>query len=243
MSLCDQSHDSIANEFASLFSTVVSRSLRLRGMLVILNRLDRICLLSAEKIWACFLRQRYSDIVSNTSSTATLFTLYHPEPGFKPSFSNQLIIDMNLPSFFYLFLFFIKVPVDLLNQWLQMRSERVKTTGLDLVTLNTLIEDSHDCLKMAIETKKRFIKIIQTTCPNPEEQLNYLQGFDDNFDVVFQNYLSYLRSWAQTTNPLHNTDIEWCERLVNKLKKEWYLSKLWSENVIRGECTAAKRFW
>jgi hypothetical protein len=98
---------------------------------------------------------------------------------------------------------------------------------------------------MAIETKRRFIKIVTTTCQKPDEQLAYLEGFDANFDVVFQNYFYYLRSWAQNiANPIHGTsDVEWCERLVNKLKKEWTLSKSWSSSVIRGECTAAKRFW
>jgi hypothetical protein len=124
MKLCDESsQDSIANAFASLYSTVVARSLRLRGMLTILNRLDQICLRSAEKIWSLFLKYSYSNIVS--SSTSQLFTLYKPESSNRLNFSNQYVKDMNLPSFFYLFLFFIKVPVDLLNQWLQMRIEKV----------------------------------------------------------------------------------------------------------------------
>jgi hypothetical protein len=151
MQLCTESQSTAANAFASMYSTVVSRSLRLRGMIAILERLDKICLLSVEKIWSYFMRQRYSDVVSNSSST-NLFQVYKPEIGSRISFSNQLVTELGLPSFFYLFLFFIKIPVDLLNQWLQMRSEKVNANDLDLLTLNTLIEDSHDCLKVGVKT-------------------------------------------------------------------------------------------
>jgi hypothetical protein len=97
---------------------------------------------------------------------------------------------------------------------------------------------------MAIDTKTKFIKIISTTCQKTDEILAYLESFDINCSHVFQNYLSYLRSWVQTiAHPMCDTDGMWCEKLVNKLEKEWNLAKRLSSNVIRGESLAANRFW
>ncbi|KAE9546301.1 hypothetical protein FO519_010487, partial [Halicephalobus sp. NKZ332] len=149
---------------------------------------------------------------------------------------------MNLPTFYHQFSFLLRVPVDLVHQWLKMRSEKVVCRHWDLLTLNTLMEDSDDCLSAAIGVKIKYMEFVTRTTQNPMEQQRYLESFDMKLDVVFQNYLGYIRHWARTATEDQDVDVEWCEQVVNVLKSEWYRAKVHSTSVSRGEATAAQLF-
>lgn len=109
---------------------------------------------------------------------------------------------MNLPSFHHQFAFITRIPVDLVHHWLvrlpnrfslfnqdnfqKMRSEKVSCAHWDLLTLNTLIEDSDDCLSAAIGVKNKYMNYVWKTRSNAVEQQNYLENFDSKLDIVFQ---------------------------------------------------------
>lgn len=85
--------------------------------------------------------------------------------------------------------------------------------------------------------------MVTMTTPHPDDQINYLESFDRRLAMVFQNYLSYLRHWTQTAAKPSHLDVEWCDRVVNKIKNEWTKTKIWSASVNQGEATSARRFW
>uniref|UniRef100_A0A914YM54 Uncharacterized protein n=2 Tax=Panagrolaimus superbus TaxID=310955 RepID=A0A914YM54_9BILA len=121
-----------------------------------------------------------------------------------------------------------------------MRSEKVSCAHWDLLTLNTLIEDSDDCLSAAIGVKKEYMNYVWKTTTNAIEQQNYLENFDSKLDIVFQNYLSYIRHWAQAATHNNDVELEWCERVIVTMKSEWERGH--SASVSRGEASAAQLF-
>lgn len=51
-----------------------------------------------------------------------------------------------------------------------------------------------------------------------------------------------MRHWTQTAAKPSHVDVEWCDRVVNKIKNEWNRAKIWSASVNQGEATSARRF-
>lgn len=65
-----------------------------------------------------------------------------------------------------------------------------------------------------------------------------------SISISIQNYLSYVRIWAQTASkPNVNCDVEWSDRVVGKISNEWMNAKKWSASVNRGEIIVARMFW
>ncbi|KAI6178322.1 Mitogen-activated protein kinase kinase kinase 4 [Aphelenchoides besseyi] len=249
----DISMDDMADKFASLYVTVVSKSLRLRGITEILGKLKRIGGVTTDKACLYFLlRRRYADVAGDSKINTLVQRLHHLhepkdnirnqhfEDACKHTYHTSVTKEMQLPNFYPIFLFFIRVEVDLVHQWLRMRSEKVSSQELDYQTLQTFIEDSHDILNAAIKIKSNYILIIQATSQNPEEHLAYLEGFDSNLDLVFRNYLAYVRTWANTVSV--KNDLEWTEKLINTLNKEYKVAKNTASSVSQGETTASKLF-
>ena len=60
---------------------------------------------------------------------------------------------------------------------------------------------------------------------------------------MFQNYLSYIRHWAQAaTIREYDAELEWCERVITTMRSEWERVKVHSASVSRGEASAAQLF-
>jgi hypothetical protein len=74
----------------------------------------------------------------------------------------------------------------------------------------------------------------------PNSSTNLLAKFDEHLEVVFQNYLSYIRLWNQTA--AKSTGIE-VEKIVTKMLTEWENARKWGEKVPRGELALARMFW
>jgi hypothetical protein len=74
----------------------------------------------------------------------------------------------------------------------------------------------------------------------PNSSTNLLAKFDEHLEVVFQNYLSYIRLWNQTA--AKSTGIE-VEKIVSKMLAEWENARKWGEKVPRGELALARMFW
>ncbi|KAH7728346.1 STE/STE11/MEKK4 protein kinase [Aphelenchoides avenae] len=230
--------------FAEMYRGVVSKSLRLHGMLEILARFRSICKNTLEKSCLSLLTPRlYAQIVggSNTTSTISYLKRKYEEKDFtNASVYGAHFRAMNLPSYYFYFIFLARVPVDLVHQWLKMRSEKVVAS--DLLTLGTLIEDSRDCLQAAIDVKNEYINTVNLTTQRADAQLDYLESFDENLATVFENYLAYVRLWAQTASAPAHSDWDWCERIVKKLQCEWESAKEYGSSVHRGKAIAANRF-
>uniref|UniRef100_A0A7E4ZW05 Protein kinase domain-containing protein n=1 Tax=Panagrellus redivivus TaxID=6233 RepID=A0A7E4ZW05_PANRE len=216
----------------TMYSNVVSRSLRLRGMQDVLNRLRT---LYSKRIDKAMIPLQYPKLYAQAAASSKValddvkgLTIYSA-PAHK----------MNLPCLRPQFMFLARLPVDLVYHWLKMRIQRVVCQKWDILTLNTLIEDSDDCLSAAIGVKNRFLERLAQTSPG------YPQGcseFDEMLDQVFQNYVTYIRYWAQTATSNVNADFEWCEKVLSKLRSRWQRAKVHAASVSRGEVAAAQTF-
>ncbi|KAI1711111.1 protein kinase domain-containing protein [Ditylenchus destructor] len=249
------SSSAISETFTELYRKVVGRSLRLRGMIEVLGRLNDICQNSLERACLSLLMPRlwaqpsWAQIVGSSEESRIVNNLKKKygvqEHGVDVvSVCSPHFTEMNLPTFHHHFMFLTRIPVDLVIQWLDIRSQKVITTEWDMLTLNTLIEDSHDCLQAAINEKNKYIDMVNLTTPQSDEQLETsLWSFDEKLNQVFQNYLSYVRIWAQTASkPNVNCDVEWSDRVVGKISNEWMNAKKWSASVNRGEIIVARMF-
>uniref|UniRef100_A0A915CVI5 Ste24 endopeptidase n=1 Tax=Ditylenchus dipsaci TaxID=166011 RepID=A0A915CVI5_9BILA len=223
----------ISEAFMELYKKVVGRSLRLRGMIEVLKRLSDICQTTLEKACLSLLMPLLYAEITSCSSTLTNFVR-----NLKRRYGVQEY-NVDLPPPFH-------VPgQNSCGSGDPVVENAVREGGLhflDLLTLNTLIEDSHDCLQAAINVKNKYVDMLKLTSQHSEEKLGSLECFDDKLNKVFQNYLSYLRFWVQTASIPTNCDAEWCDKVVEKLGNEWKNAKQWSVSINRGEITAARMF-
>uniref|UniRef100_A0A914WZV5 Protein kinase domain-containing protein n=1 Tax=Plectus sambesii TaxID=2011161 RepID=A0A914WZV5_9BILA len=154
--------------------------------------------------------------------------------------------EMHLPSFYPSFLFLVRVPLDLVHEWLKLRITSKVNRDPDPLTLETLIQDAHDCLQAAVDVKQLYQNLIQATTVDETllEKLlmDDLQEFENDLCSMFKNYLDYVRMWGETQANFDRTSAEWSQGLMQRLEDEWKLAKKIAINVLSGESDAAQRF-
>ncbi|KHN80011.1 Mitogen-activated protein kinase kinase kinase 4 [Toxocara canis] len=248
----------LLGEPENLYTAFVSRSLRLKGMRRVLKRLESVCVTTVKKAVALlqrppssyaeaagaarpYLHNRYMPLTADNYSSGALKDLgdqkFRSGEGVRYTVHHEQFIEMALPSFGNLFLFLVRVPLDLVHEWLKMRSSTQLST--DLLTLQTVIEDCHDCLKAAIAVKHQYIALVELAGLDSDTLLNTLAAFEDHLG---DSYLNCVRDWAQMEARMEGDGAEWTEKVVQNLLSEWALAKRFAINVICGESEVAHRF-
>ncbi|VDK62615.1 unnamed protein product [Cylicostephanus goldi] len=88
----------------------------------------------------------------------------------------------------------------------------------DISTLETLIEDSRDCVEDAVRVKQFFLDVIQSICPKGQKGNICTTDFDDTLKdrILSQKYLGYVERWCDAV--ARTEDVT---RLFSKLESEW----------------------
>jgi len=131
---------------------------------------------------------------------------------------------MCLPSFYPSFLFLLRIPVDLVHEWIKLRIASKVDGEADLLTMKTvfcydnierfqlylweysdnylqLIEDAHECLQAAVDVKQCYQTVVQSTTKDEAflETLLFhnLSDFEDDLCRMFQVAKFYLNTCSE----------------------------------------------
>uniref|UniRef100_A0A8R1TVV2 Protein kinase domain-containing protein n=1 Tax=Onchocerca volvulus TaxID=6282 RepID=A0A8R1TVV2_ONCVO len=243
----------------NIYTAFVSRSLRRKGMRKVLQRLNSVCFTIIRKASAMLekLPITYAEVVENGNRQRSVDYIMMPTPQYYISdclefddkqkrdlprslMNHQEFLAMNLPSFQNLFLFLVRVPLDLVHEWLKMR--RSAQLPSDLLTLQTVMEDCHDCIEAAIAVKHRFVSLVQLAGVDNKVLLGCLVPFEDELAEVFKSYLTCIRDWVHGEISNEGMGAEWTERVIENLTSQWAVARRFAVNVICGQSETVHRF-
>ncbi|VDK84024.1 unnamed protein product [Litomosoides sigmodontis] len=246
----------------NIYTAFVSRSLRRKGMRKVLQRLDSVCFLTIRKAIVMLekLPVTYAEVVESGNKQQSIdytmasipqcymndclkfdeFSLKQKRDLPQSMTNHQEFLAMKLPSFQNLFLFLVRVPLDLVHEWLKMR--RSAQLPSDLLTLQTVMEDCHDCIEAAVAVKHRFVSLVQLAGVDNKVLISCLVPFEDELAEVFKNYLTCVRDWVHGEVSTEGVGAEWTERVIQNLTSQWTVARRFAVNVICGESETVHRF-
>uniref|UniRef100_A0AAF5RVJ5 Protein kinase domain-containing protein n=2 Tax=Wuchereria bancrofti TaxID=6293 RepID=A0AAF5RVJ5_WUCBA len=246
----------------NMYTAFVSRSLRRKGMRKILQRLDSVCFTTIKKTIAMLEKSpiTYAEVVESGKRQRSMHYTMVSVPQYYVSdclkfddmsqkqkrvlprslTSHQEFLMMKLPSFQDLFLFLVRVPLDLVHEWLKMR--RSAQLPSDLLTLQTVMEDCHDCIEAAVAVKHRFVSLVQLAGVDNKVLFGFLVPFEDELAEVFKSYLTCIRDWVHGEVTTEGMSAEWTERVIQNLTSQWSVARRFAVNVISGESETVHRF-
>nr|CDP96326.1 BMA-MTK-1, isoform a [Brugia malayi] len=246
----------------NIYTAFVSRSLRRKGMRKILQRLDSVCFTTIKKTIAMLEKSpiTYAEVVESGNRQRLMHYTMVSVPQYyvndclkfddvsqkqkrdlpQSLTSHQEFLMMKLPSFQDLFLFLVRVPLDLVHEWLKMR--RSAQLPSDLLTLQTVMEDCHDCIEAAIAVKHRFVSLVQLAGVDNKVLFGFLVPFEDELAEVFKSYLTCIRDWVHGEVTTEGMSVEWTERVIQNLTSQWSVARRFAVNVISGESETVHRF-
>uniref|UniRef100_A0A915PXE2 Protein kinase domain-containing protein n=1 Tax=Setaria digitata TaxID=48799 RepID=A0A915PXE2_9BILA len=233
--LLEQSHN--------IYTAFVSRSLRRKGMRKVLQRLDSVCFTTVKKAITMLekLPITYAEVVESGSRQQSVDYATKQKRDLPHGLtSHQEFSAMKLPSFQNLFLFLVRVPLDLVHEWLKMRGSG--QLPFDLLTLQTVMEDCHDCIEAAIAVKHQFVSLVQLAGVDNKVLLGCLMPFEDELAEVFKSYLTCIRDWVHGEVSTEGVGAEWTERVIQNLTSQWTVARRFAVNVISGESETVHRF-
>uniref|UniRef100_A0A915K8X1 Mitogen-activated protein kinase kinase kinase N-terminal domain-containing protein n=1 Tax=Romanomermis culicivorax TaxID=13658 RepID=A0A915K8X1_ROMCU len=234
------------------YTHFVEKSLKLRGMRRALIRILKILTPTLLKARLTLQKREYTaagvtpKLCQKTSFSSKLddeetynLTKYGVNhPAFRQS---------NLPNYYESFLFLLKIPLNLTNEWLKIRIAQKQQREPDPITLDKLIQDCRDCLTAACDIKAFYQDYVQA-CTEDQTLLDKLlvddlEDFEANFYNMFDIYLEYVRLWADHQTSLHPVTTDWSQSLITHLENEWKFAKKVACNMLSGESDAAMKFW
>ncbi|KAM3717480.1 Mitogen-activated protein kinase kinase kinase [Dirofilaria immitis] len=243
----------------SIYTAFVSHSLRRKGMRKVLQRLDSVCFTIIRKASTMLekLPITYAEVVENGSEQQLMNYSMASTPH---CYINDYLKSedekkrdlpygltnhhefsaMKLPSFQNLFLFLVRVPLDLVHEWLKMRGSAQLPS--DLLTLQTVMEDCHDCIEAAVAVKHRFVSLVQLAGVDNKVLLGCLVPFEDELAEVFKSYLTCIRDWVHGEISNEGMGAEWTERVIENLTSQWAVARRFAVNVICGQSETVHRF-
>ncbi|VDK69371.1 unnamed protein product [Onchocerca ochengi] len=112
----------------------------------------------------------------------------------------------------------------------------------DLLTLQTVMEDCHDCIEAAIAVKHRFVSLVQLAGVDNKVLLGCLVPFEDELAEVFKSYLTCIRDWVHGEISNEGMGAEWTERVIENLTSQWAVARRFAVNVICGQSETVHRF-
>ncbi|EFO22624.2 STE/STE11/MEKK4 protein kinase [Loa loa] len=230
----------------NIYTAFVSRTLRRKGMRKVLQRLDSACFTTIRKAIAMLEKSpiTYAEVVERGNKQRSMdypMLSQKQKRDLPQSLTNhQEFMAMKLPSFQNLFLFLVRVPLDLVHEWLKMRGSAQLPS--DLLTLQTVMEDCHDCIEAAVAVKHRFVSLVQLAGVDNKVLLGYLVPFEDELAEVFKSYLTCIRDWVHGEVSTEGIGAEWTERVIQNLTSQWAVARSFATNVISGESETVHRF-
>ncbi|TKR62338.1 hypothetical protein L596_026318 [Steinernema carpocapsae] len=240
-------HKFLLERFKTLYREVVQQSLQLRGMREVLNEIAFVSNRILEKAAKSLIMKRsYAHVASDSNLLSQSFHQEHSKHTDEVTLNSEHFTFMNLPSFYPFFQFLVTIPVDLVEQWCIAKSTRSenRASKRDLLTINTLIEECHECLNAALAVKDQYVTFVKMTCLDPMHHFEYLKSFDKELVEIFLKYFDYLHEWADSGSDFSSSDMEWsaATQTVDKLIAEWRLTKAWTVSIPSAESDAARNF-
>ncbi|KAK0427773.1 hypothetical protein QR680_010420 [Steinernema hermaphroditum] len=238
----------LRDRFRQFYRDVVQQSLQLRGMREVLNQIDRVTRRPLDKAASALVsRPLYAHVASGSNLLSQSTHSDHEKKHDQMTIHHKHFAKMNLPPFYPFFQFLITIPVDLVEQWCaakSMRTDSERGGKRDLLTINTLIEECHECLTAAIDVKLQYVGFVKATCTDPSVHLSYLRALDKELEKIFMKYFEYLFEWADSGSDFTSNDMEWnsATQTVDKLISEWESTKEWTVSIPSTESEAAHAF-
>ncbi|XP_030753033.1 mitogen-activated protein kinase kinase kinase 4 [Sitophilus oryzae] len=107
--------------------------------------------------------------------------------------------NIDLPSYKSMFLFLTGVPLEVIQEYLQMRLEQ-KPENPSPLSVRQLMRELKEGLRIASKERDRvekYIAAVKSGCDKiPDCHLQRIQVFDDCVLKVFKDYLEYLEQWV-----------------------------------------------
>ncbi|KAF1769196.1 hypothetical protein GCK72_001010 [Caenorhabditis remanei] len=206
-----------------VFLEYVKKSLNLKGMKKVLNRVEKIIELTLVKTAILMQKppQSYAEATASRGSSFPFSQLMKDRYGDMAQwrFCNALSHSLNLPPLTHLFFFLVAVPMQLVVHWLEIRSatEPPDSSLLDELTFDAMITDSRDCVEEAVRIKKNYSTILQSMCskcamPGFLYPLKYTTYVLD----VFKKYIHYVKCWSNCDTVRKEPTL-----LFSRLEMEW----------------------
>ncbi|EGT33442.1 hypothetical protein CAEBREN_26292 [Caenorhabditis brenneri] len=198
-----------------VFLEYVKKSLNLKGMKKVLTRVEKIIELTLVKT-AILMQKPPPSYAAATASRGTSFPFsqtmkerYGDMAGWR--FCNATSISLNLPPLTHLFFFLVAVPMQLVVQWLEIRSatEPPDSSLLDELTFDAMITDSRDCVEEAVRIKRNYLNILQSMCSK-----------------CLHKYIHYVKCWSNRDTVRKDTTL-----LFSRLEMEWSFAVQCAQSV------------
>ncbi|CAK9294812.1 unnamed protein product [Gordionus sp. m RMFG-2023] len=141
---------------------------------------------------------------------------------------------MNLPSFRTPFLFLIRVPLDVVHEWLKLRIEQ-KPLNPSFLSANQLLRECKEVLKAAILMRHYYETFVKAVYLDNEFPNMELDTFDQDLKSMYVLYLEYLEKLVLLTP--ENTD----HTQITLLEQEWSFIKMINPYVVDQEIDASSK--
>uniref|UniRef100_A0A8L8K9G5 Protein kinase domain-containing protein n=1 Tax=Heligmosomoides polygyrus TaxID=6339 RepID=A0A8L8K9G5_HELPZ len=226
-----------------VFEAFVKRSLIHRGMKRVVARVWEVCERTVMKT-AILLQPPIASYAHAASRQRTMslfpFQMERYNEMFNYTLTSEKAKAIHLPSVGPMFIFVLGVRLELAREWLSVRSKWEIPDGaeMDVLTMDTLIEDCRDCVDEAVRAKLFFLDVIQSICPKGKKGKLCTADFDDSLKDVFQKYLSYVERWCDSV--ALNGDLG---RLFYRLEEEWRTAFQCSLHIHSGLAMLSSSFW
>ncbi|WKX92657.1 hypothetical protein Q1695_010581 [Nippostrongylus brasiliensis] len=205
-----------------VFEAFVKRSLQVRGMKRIVARVWELCERSVMKT-AILLQPPIASYAHAASRERTMLRLTSVQMEmysemFSYTLTSEKATAIHLPSIGPMFIFVLGVRLELAREWLSVRSkwEVPEEAEMDILTMDTLIEDCRDCVDEAVKAKLFFLDVIQSICPKGKKGKLCTYDFDATLKDVFEKYLGYVERWCDSV--ALSGDLG---RLFSRIEEEW----------------------
>uniref|UniRef100_A0A7I4XY50 Protein kinase domain-containing protein n=1 Tax=Haemonchus contortus TaxID=6289 RepID=A0A7I4XY50_HAECO len=205
-----------------VFEAFVKRSLLLRGMKRVVARVWELCERTIMKT-AILLQPPIASYAHAASRQRTMLRLTSVQMErysemFNYTLTSEKAKAVRLPSVGPMFIFVLGVRLELAREWLSVRSKWKIPDGaeMDILTMETLIEDCRDCVDEAVRAKLFFLDVIQSICPKGRKGKLCTADFENTLKDVFEKYLGYVERWCDST--AQSGDLG---RLFSRLEEEW----------------------
>ncbi|KAK6057738.1 hypothetical protein COOONC_04707 [Cooperia oncophora] len=205
-----------------VFEAFVKRSLLLRGMKRVVARVWEVCERTIMKT-AILLQPPIASYAHAASRQRTMLRLTSVQMErynemFNFTLTSEKAKAVRLPSVGPMFIFVLGVRLELAREWLSVRSKWKIPEGaeMDILTMDTLIEDCRDCVDEAVRAKLFFLDVIQSICPKGRKGKLCTADFENTLKDVFEKYLGYVERWCDSV--ALSGDLG---RLFSRLEEEW----------------------
>ncbi|KAJ1520155.1 hypothetical protein ONE63_004371 [Megalurothrips usitatus] len=211
-----------------LFIEEVLKTKGLRKSVRFLERLHRYTL-----VRSCVTLEKPSEIPVTDDKR---LECAHEEELRRHGFWSQELQEIGLPSYHSSFLFLARIPLRLINEYLDMRLEQQPEKPSDLC-LRQLMRELKEGLRLAVMFRERFESLIVHAFSGVRlEQDLYedVHDLDKSSQRVFQMYLDYLQRWC------HLVEQESYQKSL--LDEEWMFAKQVAIQIPTGVNMISGRF-